>query len=88
MKTVTAKYLKNRTGEVIRAIKNGEEIIISYRGKPLAKFVPLRETPILGELSGVIKRAPNDVQQIKNERMKEKHEGMLKLSVWSTGYRS
>ncbi len=86
MKTVTAKELKNRTGEVIRAIKQGEEIIVSYRGKPLAKFVPFKETPILGDLSGVIKGAPKDVQQIKNERLKEKHEGMPKLSVWSTGY--
>jgi prevent-host-death family protein len=76
MKTVTAKELKNRTGEVIRAIKNGEEIIISYRGKPLGKFVPLEETPILGELSGVIKGVRKDVQQIKNERLKEKHEGI------------
>ena len=74
MKTVTAKDLKNRTGEVIRSIKQGEEIIVSYRGKPLGKFVPLNETPILEELSGIIMRAPNDLQDIKKERLKEKYE--------------
>jgi prevent-host-death family protein len=76
MKTVTAKELKNKTGEVIRAIKNGEEIIISYRGKPLGKFVPLKEAPILKEVSGVIKKAPADMKQVKEERLKKKHEGI------------
>ena len=74
MKTFTAKDLKNRTGEVIRSIKQGEEIIVSYRGKPLAKFVPLKETPILEELSGIMMRTPNDLQEIKKERLKEKYE--------------
>ena len=74
MKTVTAKDLKNRTGEVIRSIKKGEEIIVSYRGKPLGKFVPLKETPILEELSGIITKAPNDLKEIKKARLKEKYE--------------
>jgi prevent-host-death family protein len=74
VKTVTAKDLKNRTGEVIRSIKQGEEIIVSYRGKPLGKFVPLRETPILEELSGILMKTPKDLKGIKEDRLKEKYE--------------
>ena len=76
MKTVTAKDLKNKTGEVISAIKRGEEVVVSYRGKPLGKFVPLKETPILKEVSGLIKKAPHDMKHIKGERLKKKHEGI------------
>ena len=76
MKTVTAKDLKNRTGEVISAIKRGEEVMVSYRGKPLGKFVPLKETPILKEVSGLIKKAPPDMKHIKEERLKKRHEGV------------
>ena len=76
MKTVTAKELKNRTGEVISAIRRGEEVVVSYRGKPLGKFVPLKEAPILKEVSGVIKKAPADMKQVKEERLKKKHEGI------------
>jgi len=76
MKTVTAKDLKNRTGEVISAIKRGEEVVVSYRGKPLGKFVPLEETSILKEVSGLIKKAPPDMKHIKEERLKKRHEGI------------
>lgn len=76
MKTMTAKDLKNKTGEVIRTIKQGEEILISYRGKPLAKFMPLRKTSILGELSGIIRGAPKDMKRIRNERLGKKYEGV------------
>ena len=76
MKTVTAKELKNRTGEVIKAIKRGEEVLISYRGKPLGKFVPLKEASVLNELSGILKRDTKDIKQTKGERLKEKHENI------------
>jgi len=76
MKTVTARDLKNKTGEVIRSLKSGEDVIVSYRGKPLAKFVPLKEFPILTELSGILKDTKADKKEIKEERLKEKHEGI------------
>ena len=76
MKMVTAKDLKNRTGEVISAIKRGEEVVVSYRGKPLGKFIPLKEAPILKEVSGVIEKAPADMKQVKEERLKKKYEGI------------
>jgi prevent-host-death family protein len=40
MGTITAKQLKQKTGEVIKRIKSGERLILTYRGKPLAVIEP------------------------------------------------
>lgn len=36
MNTVTAKQLKQKTGEVIRRVRSGERLTVTYRGKPVA----------------------------------------------------
>jgi len=38
--TVTAKQLKQRTGEVIRRVKSGERLIVTYRCKHIAIIAP------------------------------------------------
>jgi len=52
MGTVTAKQLKQRTGEVIRRVKSGERLTVTYRGKPVAIISPSTtgETKTLKEL--------------------------------------
>ena len=40
MGTITAKQLKQKTGEVIKRIKSGERLTLTYRGKPLAVIEP------------------------------------------------
>ena len=40
MGTVTAKQLKQKTGEIIRRVKSGERLTITYRGKPVAIMAP------------------------------------------------
>ena len=41
----TAKDLRFHSKELIEAVRRGEEVIITYRGKPCARLVPLeRET--------------------------------------------
>ena len=40
MGTITAKQLKQKTGDVIRRIKSGERLTLTYRGKPLAVIEP------------------------------------------------
>ncbi len=42
MKTVTAKRLKNNTGEVLRRVRAGEIVTITVRGERVARFVPLK----------------------------------------------
>lgn len=41
MVTVTAKQLKNRTGEVLRRVRSGETVTITVRGAGVAQVVPL-----------------------------------------------
>ena len=40
MGNVTAKQLKQRTGEIIRRVKSGERLTLTYRGKPVAVILP------------------------------------------------
>ena len=40
MGTVTAKQLKQRTGEVIRRVKSGERLTVTFRGRPVAVIAP------------------------------------------------
>ena len=46
MGTITAKQLKLKTGEVIRRIKSGERLTLTYRGKPLAFIEPTANNAI------------------------------------------
>jgi prevent-host-death family protein len=46
MGTITAKQLKQKTGEVIKRIKSGERLTLTYRGKPLAVIEPTTENDI------------------------------------------
>ncbi len=40
--TVSTKELRTRTREIMEAMKRGEEVTITYRGRPVAKIVPVR----------------------------------------------
>ncbi len=40
----TAKDLRFHSTELLNTVKRGEEVIITYRGKPCAKLVPIEET--------------------------------------------
>ena len=40
MGTVTAKQLKQKTGEIIRRVRSGERLTITYRGRPVAIMAP------------------------------------------------
>ena len=40
----TAKELRFHTKELLESVSRGEEVIITFRGKPYAKLVPLRDS--------------------------------------------
>lgn len=40
---VASRELRNNTAELLRRIEEGEEIVITTRGKPVAALVPLAE---------------------------------------------
>jgi len=41
---VTAKDLRFHSKEILDTVSRGEEVIITYRGKPRAKIVPIENT--------------------------------------------
>jgi len=41
----TAKDLRFHTKEILESVFRGEEVIITYRGKPHAKLIPFNFTP-------------------------------------------
>jgi prevent-host-death family protein len=47
MKSISAKELKSRTGEVLRRVEEGEKVLILKRGKPCAVLSPVAEEQIL-----------------------------------------
>ena len=47
MGTITAKQLKQKTGDVIKRIKSGERLTLTYRGKPLAVIEPTAEKDLI-----------------------------------------
>jgi len=49
--TATAKDLRFHSKELLDSVLRGEEIIITYRGKPTAKLIPLKD-----ENNGVYKK--------------------------------
>jgi prevent-host-death family protein len=40
----TAKDLRFHSAELLNTVKRGEEVVITFRGKPCAKLVPIEET--------------------------------------------
>jgi len=40
--TETAKQLKQKTGEVLRRVRSGERLTVTYRGKPVAVIAPFK----------------------------------------------
>ncbi len=45
----TAKDLRFYSKELIENVLKGEEIVITYHGKPIAKLIPIEENKIVGQ---------------------------------------
>jgi prevent-host-death family protein len=46
MKVMTAKELKNRTGEALCPVKRGEKVLVTVHGKPRAVLSPAGEASV------------------------------------------
>ena len=40
---ITAKGLRSRVGEVLRCVERGETVTVTYRGRPRARLVGIKE---------------------------------------------
>ena len=47
MKTTTVSKLKASIGECLRSVKAGEEILVTERGRPIAKLTPAAGSHVL-----------------------------------------
>ncbi len=83
MKTVTAKQLKQRTGEVIRRVKSGERLTVTYRGKPIAVIAPptTKELKALEELRP-LDEAWGDIEQTL-EKTTPEFKGWKEATQWA-----
>jgi prevent-host-death family protein len=45
MKTISVRDLHNDTAKWLRAVKDEEEIVVTNRGVPIVKFVPILSPP-------------------------------------------
>ena len=82
MGVVTAKQLKQRTGEVIRRVKSGERLTVTYRGKPVAVITPTTndETEVLRNLRS-IDEAWADIEKTLGET-KPEFKGWKEATEW------
>ncbi|MDQ7827077.1 MAG: type II toxin-antitoxin system prevent-host-death family antitoxin [Candidatus Eremiobacteraeota bacterium] len=49
MRKMTAKELKNKTGEAMRIVRDGGKVLITVRGKPQAMMIPASSEASEGE---------------------------------------
>lgn len=43
MRTISQREMRNDSGQVLRDVEGGEEIIVTRRGTPVAQLVPYRD---------------------------------------------
>ncbi|MEA3385130.1 MAG: type II toxin-antitoxin system prevent-host-death family antitoxin [Thermodesulfobacteriota bacterium] len=82
MSTVTAKQLKQKTGEVIKKVRLGERLTVTYRGKPVAVIAPptMEETKALEELRS-FDEAWGDIEQTLR-KTKPEFKGWREATEW------
>lgn len=49
----TAKDLRFQSRELLNTVSRGEEVVITYRGKPCAKLVPYQEESVKHKKDGL-----------------------------------
>jgi prevent-host-death family protein len=57
----TAHDLRNRPKELLDSVGRGEEVIITYHGKPCARLIPYMENPgssAASDLFGILTSSP------------------------------
>ena len=72
----TAKDLRFHSKELLDTVNRGEEVVITFRGKPCAKLIPYRETKekvTKNDLFGIWK--DNDKVQVVDEYVRGLRKG-------------
>ena len=59
----SAKSLRFHTGEILKSTMRGEEVIVTYRGKPAAKIIPFSK-----QEKGAVKKTSHQLFGIWKDR--------------------
>ena len=73
--TATATEMQNNFGRYLALVQGGNEVIVTKNGKEVGRFIP-RSTAVsylTDSLTGILK-GDTDIEQAKEERLKEKYE--------------
>ena len=73
--TATATEMQNNFGRYLNIVMEGKEVIVTKNGREVGRFIP-KETAvsyITDSLTGILK-GNYDLEQAKEERLKEKYE--------------
>lgn len=83
MSIITAKELKQRTGEVMKKVKSGERLTVTYRGRPVAVIAPpeVEGRNALGEELRPFKDAWRDIEE-SLERAEPEFKGWREAMGW------
>lgn len=69
---VSTAEAKNRLPELIRAVEDGEQVVITRHGRPVAQITPpppARRKPVLGGMKGRIRLLPGWDDPITEEEL-------------------
>lgn len=73
--TATSTEMKNNFGKYLHMVMNGGEVIVTRNGKEVGRFIP-REAAVsylTDSLTGILS-GDADIDQAREERLKEKYE--------------
>jgi len=73
MKTATVSKLKASLSEYLRQVKAGEEVLVTERGRPIAKLTPAERSAIL----------PQDLAELEKQGIVKIGTGKLPKNFWS-----
>ncbi|MGH7793748.1 MAG: type II toxin-antitoxin system Phd/YefM family antitoxin [Candidatus Binatia bacterium] len=73
MKTATVSKLKASLSEYLRQVKAGEEVLVTERGRPIAKLTPAAVSAIL----------PQDLAELEKQGIVRIGTGKLPKNFWS-----
>lgn len=82
MGTISAKQLKQRTGEVIKRVRAGERLTVTYRGKPVALIAPSTgEQDRISEGSSPFKQAWSGIEAAL-QKTEPRFQGWREATEW------
>jgi prevent-host-death family protein len=82
MGTISAKQLKQRTGEVLNRVRSGERLTVTYRGEPVAVIAPsTREQGRISEGLNAFEQAWRDIEATLEESEPE-FQGWREATEW------